>query len=123
MSKPIAGTLSALAVDGTQYTIGEGEFEVDVVGRVREPIPGTDEYSENLTHTFITGEVLITRGLKTQDVAKISGATVQLTARSGHVYGLNNARYSGPPTIKAKDGVMPVSFTAGPDNGFETPAT
>lgn len=118
MATRIAGTL-ALDVNGTKYTIGDGAFTVNVSGRKREMLPGTQHFKETLTNTFIKGEVKCSPLLATKDITEIEDATVQLTAANGKTYILSGAAYVGDPEIDVSEGKVPVEFAAGPNDGEE----
>jgi hypothetical protein len=118
MSERIAGTLS-LDVDGKKYTVGDGSFTVNVSGKKREMIPGTNYYKETLTNTFVKGEVKCDPKLKTKDITEVTNATVQLSAANGTTYVVSEAAFTGDPEIDVSEGKVPVEFSSGPDNGQE----
>lgn len=115
----IMGTV-VFKIGSEKQAIGDGEFTVNISGRKREPIPGTSDYKETEENTFLKGEMLLRRGIKTKDVTNATKKTVMLVGANGTTYVLkDNAYYGGDPEIQASAGKLPVEFYAGPDDGDE----
>lgn len=110
----IAGT-AHLKIDGRNYTASvEDGFQIKIQSVKREPKMGSDgnlHYSESVSASSFSGNILTTPGLNPDMLVNEDNATVQIQLANGDTAVFRNAMFTGEPTVDTKNGTMAIEFT------------
>jgi hypothetical protein len=102
--------------NGRSYD-SQGEFTVTMGGKKLDPLmmaSGAIHTTETNEPGMISGTIATMPGLSLQELRDMRGVTVQIQAKSGHVYALRNAFFSGQGEVNPTAGTMNIEFTGSP---------